>query len=196
MVQYFFIVTAPVFLSAAIYLAFGRLVQLLAPSSPPIRPRALFLTFLAFDIVTTIIQIAGAASIGTAESNGRDPTTANNVLLAGLAIQVASFLVFLGIYVFCIARFQSLPKQEDAAAGLAKKCRQLLFVLLVLAVLVELRTVFRLAETAQGVFGSLSSNEPFFAGLEYVPIILVVIGMVWLSWELANVQRPVTDQIS
>ena len=52
--------------------------------------RLLFWTFLACDIVTTIIQIAGAASIGAAESNGNSPKTANNVLIAGLAIQVQS----------------------------------------------------------------------------------------------------------
>lgn len=50
----------------------------------------LFWTFLACDIVTTIIQIAGAASIGAAESNGKSPKTANDVLIAGLAIQVQS----------------------------------------------------------------------------------------------------------
>lgn len=88
MVQYFFIVTAPVFISAAIYLAFGRLLKHVAGDQAPVSPRAVFSIFLAFDIVTTIIQIAGAASVGSAESNDKDPTPANNALLAGLAVQV------------------------------------------------------------------------------------------------------------
>lgn len=55
-VQYFFIVVAPVFLAAAIYFAFGRLI-LLVGSASPVRPRLIFGIFLAFDIVTTIIQV-------------------------------------------------------------------------------------------------------------------------------------------
>ena len=46
---------------------------------------------------------------------------------------------------------------------------------LVLAtLLVYLRTCFRLAETAQGLFGYLSSHEGFFGGLEFAPIVLAV----------------------
>lgn len=47
------------------------------------------------DVITTLVQVAGAALIGTAESNlyqGKPtpitPEQANNILLAGLALQV------------------------------------------------------------------------------------------------------------
>lgn len=49
------------------------------------------------DVVTTIIQVAGAASLGTAESNlyqGKSvsltPEQANKILIAGLALQVSA----------------------------------------------------------------------------------------------------------
>jgi hypothetical protein len=56
------------------------------------------IVFIAIDSVTTVIQIVGAALIGVAESkNSRGETSsltskqANNILLAGLALQVSLF---------------------------------------------------------------------------------------------------------
>lgn len=128
-----------------------------------LKPKTILVTFILFDVVTTIIQVAGAALIGVAESNGNDPKTANDILLAGLAIQVASFAFFFVILVRFI-----LSKKRRGGNGI------MLGVLVVTSVLVELRTIFRLIETSQGVFGYLSTHEVFFGCLEYLPIILAV----------------------
>lgn len=40
--------------------------------------------------------------------------------------------------------------------------------------LIFLRTIFRLAETAQGVFGYLSTHEVFFGTLEFTPVVVGV----------------------
>ncbi|KAK9866144.1 hypothetical protein WJX84_010654 [Apatococcus fuscideae] len=96
MCQYFFIVVALVFFAAAIYLALSwLLLGVSGRHKPPVSPRLILIIFVCFDIVCTIIQVAGAASIGTAESNDQDPSPANDVLIMGLAIQVAAFLDFL-----------------------------------------------------------------------------------------------------
>ncbi len=96
MCQYLFIVVAPVFFAAAIYLALSwLLLGVSGRHKPPVSPRLILIIFVCFDIVCTIIQVAGAASIGTAESNDQDPSPANDVLITGLAIQVAAFLDFL-----------------------------------------------------------------------------------------------------
>ena len=119
------------------------------------------------------MQIAGAALIGSAESNHKDPTTPNNILLAGLAIQVFAFGVFLVL--LCITIWRSRLHQSEANPWPSSKQAQLmLLALLTASLLVELRTIFRLIETAQGVFGYLSSHEPFFGCLEYLPVILAV----------------------
>ena len=55
--------------------------------------KAILDIFITADVVSTIIQVAGAALIGSAESGSRSLTTPNNILLAGLAFQIFSFLV-------------------------------------------------------------------------------------------------------
>lgn len=126
------------------------------------------------DVVTTIIQVVGAALIGVAESarfgNGSSRITsdqANDILLAGLATQTASFLAFLILLGLCIWR----SARTFTAAHLPKQFSLLLFLA---SLLVFLRTTFRLAETAQGVFGYASSHEALFGTLEYLPVILAV----------------------
>ena len=166
MLQYFFIVVAPVILAIAIYVCLSRLISLVgARYSPLLKPRTILIIFLTCDVVATIMQIAGAAMIGAAESNGKSSETPNNILLAGLAFQVFSFAIFMGLLSkFIISAWKPLGK-----------VRVFTIVLAVAALLVWIRTIFRLVETAEGVLGYLSSHEVFFGVLEFAPIVVAVL---------------------
>ncbi|KAI9805858.1 MAG: hypothetical protein M1825_000472 [Sarcosagium campestre] len=164
-VQYFMIVVAPVFFSAAIYTILTILVNAIGRQYSPLPPRALLITFIGCDIVATVVQVAGAALIGSAESNRKDPTTANNILLAGLAFQVFTFALFIALLAIFLWRVRKVASTT---------LRPFTVALVVATLLVYLRTCFRLAETAQGLMESLSSKEVFFGCLEFAPIIVAV----------------------
>jgi len=170
--QYFFIVTAPVFLSAGIYAVLSVLINRVGPRYSPIPPKLGLWIFITSDVVTTIIQILGAALIGHAEANNRNPTTGKNILLAGLCFQVFSFLIFL-ILVFLFIR-------KSLKVAWQKGRRGFLVAFVTATILVYLRTCFRLAETAQGVKKYLFTHEVFFAGLEFAPIAGAVV--LFLGW--------------
>ena len=123
--------------------------------------------FVTADVVTTVIQIVGAAMIGARTSKHRDPTTANNILLTGLAIQLMCFIIFLGLYAKFVV---GLVK-----GGLFRKKLPFILALATSSLLVFLRTLFRLAETSQGVFGYLSSHEAIFGSLEFAPTVVTVL---------------------
>ena len=180
-IQYFFIVVAPVLFSAAIYVAFGRLLEVWR-EHVPVSPRTVLIIFLLIDIVTTLLQVAGASLIGSLESSNKDPKSGNDILLAGLAIQVASFAIFLALYLFVISRLPRDNKLLSAEEIPRMRAQWWAFLfLLVIASLVELRTCFRLAETAQGVGGYLSYHEVFFGCLEFTPVALAAAGLVLLQ---------------
>lgn len=61
-----------------------------------------------------------------------------------------------------------------------------LVVLYVTSLLIFLRTVYRLAETAEGVWGIASSYEWLFGLLEFAPVIVAV--LMWLV-------RPLTVEM-
>jgi hypothetical protein len=146
------------------------------------------------DVTTTIVQVVGAALIGVAESarfssssSKLSSAQANDILLAGLAMQVRSqplplrltchnaphhpqtftYFAFLILVAMCIFR----SERTFSAAHLPKTFSVLVFLS---ALLLLLRTTFRLAETAQGVFGTASSSETLFGCLEYAPVILTL----------------------
>ena len=164
-VQYFFIVVAPVFFSAAIYAVVSILINTYGREYSPIPPKAVLAIFITCDVIATIVQIAGAALIGVAYSNRKDPTTPNNILLAGLAFQVFSFALFL-----CVLTWVLLKARQSPVAV----SHSFLAALLVATLAVYLRTCFRLAETAEGLMQFLSTHEAFFGCLEFVPIFIAV----------------------
>ncbi|KAL8673193.1 MAG: hypothetical protein Q9168_002385 [Polycauliona sp. 1 TL-2023] len=176
-VQYFFIVVAPVLISASIYVCLSKLMRwadnvgFKTQLGFLLQPKLLLWVFITADVVTTVIQVVGAALIGVAESNKKSPVTANNILLAGLAIQTAAFILFLYLYFEFVLQISRDAGMRAVHFGFI---RPLLLSIGVSSLLVLLRTAFRLAETSQGVFGYASSHESLFGSLEFAPIITAV----------------------
>lgn len=175
-VEYFFVVTAPVLMSAAIYVCLSRLVNwavaegLETEHRAWLRPRLILWGFVACDVVTTVAQVVGAALVGTAESNRESPTVANDILIAGLAFQTFAFSVFLGLFIRITIIFY---KDVGLAPKLVDK-RSFFIALATASTLVYIRTIFRLVESAQGVFGYLSTHELLFGILDFAPIVVAV----------------------
>lgn len=165
--NYFFIVTAPVFLAAGIYTILSALIPRMGREHSFLPPKLVLWFFITSDVIATVIQITGAALIGVRESNREDPTDANNILLGGLAYQVFS----LGVFVVLSATFLYRARRSIHGSRLT------LFTAAfgVATLLVYLRTCFRLAETAQGLGGHLSSHEIYFACLEFAPVALAAL---------------------
>jgi hypothetical protein len=180
-VQYFFIIVAPVFISASIYVCLSKVIQWAVVEGFHLGPfqgrqKIILWVFVTFDVVTTIAQIVGAALIGSAESSSRSPKVPNHIVLGGLAVQTFAFTVFLVLFGILIA---TLWREKDLRPRL-RSIGQFIVALEVASILVYLRTNFRLAETSQGVFGYLSRHEAFFGSLEFAPIVCaIVILAVW-----------------
>ena len=63
-IQYFFIVVAPVMFSAAIYTVVSVLINTYGREHAPLSPKLVLGVFITCDIVATIVQVAGAALVG------------------------------------------------------------------------------------------------------------------------------------
>ncbi|KAK0563553.1 hypothetical protein OC861_004739 [Tilletia horrida] len=180
-IQYFFIVVAPVFLAAALYWALSVIIRSRPAyrSLSPLGPRMLIAVFVIFDVLTIFAQVVGAAFIGASESqSGRgkvpfiSPDNANNIVIAGLAVQAAAFLVFLLIFVFFFVRLYG----KNSPITASERPNPKMFVtILVAGVLIYMRTLFRLAESAQGLISQISRNQALFGVFETMPIMLTVL---------------------
>ena len=73
-VQYFMIVVAPVFISASIYVCINKLIAWAKSFGYKadhwwLAPKVVLWGFVTVDVLTTILQIAGAALVGSSQSN-------------------------------------------------------------------------------------------------------------------------------
>ncbi|WVR05323.1 hypothetical protein IAU60_002337 [Kwoniella sp. DSM 27419] len=188
--QYFLIVVAPVLFSAAIYLSLSLAARGYVGGERllVLRPKLVLAFFVSADVICTIVQVAGAALIGTSESarvrgepSRVSPEQANNILIAGLAVQCFSFTCFLVILSIAITRVarSTYVKSTGIEVAAHQTLRKFLWVILATALLILLRTTFRLAESAQGFFGFASTHESLFGTLEYLPVILTL--MLWAA---------------
>lgn len=164
--NYFFIVTAPVFLAAAVYTILLAMMTRIGRDYS-LRPKLLLWFFIVSDIIATVTQVAGAALVGVAYSRRKDPTTPNNILLGGLAYQVFS----MGTFVILSLVFLILARVSIREAGMSTFS----VVFGIATIAIYLRTCFRLAETAQGLEGELQHNEVYFACLEFAPVALAAL---------------------
>ena len=163
--QYFCIVVAPVFFSAAIYTIINVMINRTGREYAPLPPKVILGIFIACDVVATVIQILGAALVGKAYSSGTNPDTPNNILLAGLAFQVFSFAIFIIVLVLFLRRSRRVTSKQFKIFAAAT---------FIATLAVYLRTCIRLAETAEGLLKFLSTHEAIFGCLEFLPIILAV----------------------
>ncbi|GAA5834454.1 hypothetical protein JCM3766R1_005217 [Sporobolomyces carnicolor] len=190
--QYILIVLAPLLFQAALYVALSQALKRLDCTGRSLlhfNPKVLVIGLVVSDFCTISIQVIGAVLLGIAEKarygNGSSPITsksANDILLTGLCVQTASFVLFIILLILCIYRSAT----TFHAGYLPKK---LSLFLTFTSTLLLLRTTFRVAETAQsaenGPFGGASANEILFACLEYLPVILAV--AVWAAVSLDSV---------
>lgn len=171
--QYFLIVVAPVFISASIYVCISQLIRRASACGydttlrPWLNPKWILGGFITVDAVTTVLQIVGAALIGSFESKGKDPAKGNNILLAGLAMQSLALTVFISLVVL----LRISIGRDEATKALVKQRNTFIVALFAASFLIYFRTVFRLAETAQGVFGNASTHEVFFGTFEFAPVV-------------------------
>ncbi|KAF3407713.1 Sphingoid long-chain base transporter RSB1 [Talaromyces pinophilus] len=182
--NYFFIVTAPVFLAAGIYTILSILIRETTSGNrfSVVSPRLILGFFIASDVVSTVIQISGAVLVGIRESRRQDPAVANHILLGGLAYQVFAMSIFIVLSATFVLRARHALKSEGLSAFAA--------VFLLSTLMAYLRTVFRLAETAEGLFGKLATHEMFFGCLEFAPIALVALLLeVWHPGRCIGLRR-------
>jgi hypothetical protein len=120
--NYFFILTAPVFLGAGISTVLSVLIDRLLDRGEDgdgsngskgrrrrgytlllLPPRVILAVFVSSDVVATLTQVPGAAIVGAKGGKREDPDMSNDILLGGLAWQVFSmgvFVLVLGFFVW------------------------------------------------------------------------------------------------
>ncbi|KAI0450074.1 RTA1-domain-containing protein [Xylaria acuta] len=171
-IQYSVITFAPVFTTAAIYVCIGRIADYLGRGKFNIRPRLYARVFIPNDIFALLIQASGGG-VSFSETPPADGgvSTGQSIIITGLVIQVVSltifFVLFMGVIwpsdLFRTKRAEPLDRED-------KRVKKFIILISIAIILIVGRSVFRVAEFSEGIFGSLGHNEPLFIVLDGFPI--------------------------
>lgn len=85
----------PAFLSAAVYLCLGRIIVVYGEHFSRLKPRTYSVLFISCDVLALVLQAIGGGIASSTDIGSSTQQTGINIMIAGLATQVASMFLFL-----------------------------------------------------------------------------------------------------
>ncbi|GAO50150.1 hypothetical protein G7K_4284-t1 [Saitoella complicata NRRL Y-17804] len=173
-IQSLFILLAPSLFAATIYMLLGRLIIALKAQKLSLVPvRWLTKIFVVGDVISFLMQGGGGGIQAQARTDPDNYDRGAKIILGGLFVQ----LIFFGLFVVVTGLFHHrLNKQAYAPAP----ARKLLCSLYLTSGLILIRSIFRIAEYAQGSDGYLISHEVFLYLFDGLCMFGVLVSFNWL----------------
>ncbi|KAI8187379.1 Sphingoid long-chain base transporter RSB1 [Colletotrichum sp. SAR 10_70] len=145
-------ILGPTLISAALCQVLPHVVALYGLGIGFTRPRVAGLSLVFALLLVVALEIAGvvAAVFGL---GGVQSTT---ILLAGLGVQIAALLLFIGLYLWFT---QKIPDPKHIAVYQQPRFRHFVKIMPPLAVVLIAHTIYRLVEYGEGLGGPLTRTE-------------------------------------
>jgi hypothetical protein len=198
-----YIVLSPIFICAALYWQLKHLVILLLPPGPRqkvlgLGPRWLGRVFITSDVLSFLTQGAGSGIASAGNWEGTEKEIGEGVLIGGLALQLATFTVYLGFLGVVLKRVG-----RNKGPGTSREVKKVLVGMGVASVLVQvstlwlfmlldvggtakvdanagqIRTLFRLVEFALGIDGYPFQHEWCLYVFESAPMVIALTALAW-----------------
>ncbi|OQD66765.1 hypothetical protein PENPOL_c004G02541 [Penicillium polonicum] len=158
--QSLLLLIAPAFFAASIYMILGRSITSTGHDQLSlIRVKWLTKIFVCGDVISFLAQCAGGGFLSSAKSQSKI-TLGQNIIIAGLFIQIA----FFGFFVVTAGVFHyRLSKCNDCSpkSAIAVPWMKCLYVLYTASLFIMIRSIFRAVEYITGTNGPLMSTEVY-----------------------------------
>ncbi|RMZ81940.1 hypothetical protein DV737_g2305, partial [Chaetothyriales sp. CBS 132003] len=180
-VQTVMILVAPAVMAAACYMSFGRVTIWVVPKEFQtvkhlwVPPRRVTPVFVGCDVLSFFVQVVGGSMVAGANTPSK-ANTGKNVVLVGLALQLATF----GFFVFASIRLNVLLRGQLRNVPLPKERNWQMFlnVVNVANILILVRTLLRFIEFTMGTSNYLTNNEWFFYCFDSALMFLVALTFI------------------
>jgi len=163
MAQLATLILGPAHLLGAIYIIFGRVVELLGPKYSRLNPTRYSLIFTACDTLSTLLQVTGGTLASRRNAN---PDSGSRLMLIGFGIQLATLLAFSVCAIEFSYRYsKDIPvnSSKDSYRGPFSKGVKFTNLALTVAMLcLTTRIVYRLTALAGGWNGKAMHQEMLF----------------------------------
>ncbi|KAK4629469.1 Efflux pump himE [Fulvia fulva] len=188
---------APAFYSAGIYYTLKHICLTFGAGFSRLRPGLYTWVFISCDVFSIVLQAAGGATASASEDE-KVLKIGDNIMIAGLATQVATMLAF-GLFAadYCFAIYRNRAHLNPATATLRRQMKFKLFcaALWLAYSVILIRCAYRLAELAKGwgPQNDILRNQRLFVGLDSVmcAIASVVLNVWHPGWSFPEEERDV-----
>ncbi|ORY42468.1 RTA1 like protein [Rhizoclosmatium globosum] len=173
------IILGPTLIAATQYVMLEKIIHFSYPSASPIRHYLITRIFVVSDVITFIVQCGGSAFLVAASTSPSQVTLGTNILLAGIGLQMASFLAYLAIAIVFYKRATVLESDgEPSPSELSANWKRLFFTLMVSGGAVCVRSLFRIVEFANGFDGPIASNENYMYVFDFGMMVVAMLAFV------------------
>lgn len=196
--QYVLVLLAPILYAAAIYMFLGRLMRVSGhPELSFIRINWITKIFVAGDVLCFLVQAFGGASIATLVNSDKPiseiqhrENIAENVILAGIGLQVLFFLMF----ALCAVIFHIRVSRPQFAKTVDPTIRLnlLLYTLYACSLLVTVRNIYKVVEYKTGTDGYLQTNE--WPGYAFDVALMALVQGITVYWYSADTKARLTGK--
>ncbi|KAG4443364.1 hypothetical protein IFR05_001153 [Cadophora sp. M221] len=171
-IQALLILLAPILFAASVYMILGRLIRATKAESYSLIPvKWLTKIFVGGDVLCFLIQAGGGAVLSGADTKSAR-NLGQNLILAGLIIQIVVFCVFLMVAMVFDRRVRRKPTGSTPDSGISLS--RFMIMLYGVSGLITFRNLFRVIEYAMGSDAYLLQNEwPIYA-FDGTPMIAVL----------------------
>lgn len=166
LIQITTLIIGPVFVTAALYVLLGIFIILLGRESSLLSARMYAIVFMTCDIISLVVQAVGGAMASSGSSNGEDPKTGTDIMIAGVVFQLIAMTIFAGLAMDFMRRSIKL--------GIPQEYYKILAALFISLAAIYARSVFRTVELAQGWTGYLMEHESYFIALDGSLMVIAV----------------------
>jgi hypothetical protein len=188
-ISFLMILLAPVFMAGVIYVLFGRIVFWVMPPEARtmknlwVPARFVTLIFVAFDVLSILLQAIAGVVITSVDDNTEDPQSrldlGRALGLIGVAVQLGGF----GLFTIIAVRFHFVSRKADPnfarynmeTFGINKSWQKLLYAINFSCLMILIRSCFRMAEFAEGPDGVLYSAEWYIYVLDITPVAIAAL---------------------
>lgn len=178
LVQIICLTLAPAFFMGGVYFLLAKFAMIYGAGVSRLRPMWYSYIFVSCDLISIILQAIGGGMAAMALQDNKDTDPGTNIMVAGLAVQVASMSLFIGFCVDFMIRVRRTAKAgiefEPKYAHIRsnKLFRPFLYAIGVCTILIYARCIYRMAELAEGWSGYLILHEVYFLVLEALIVFL------------------------
>ncbi|KOS43940.1 hypothetical protein ACN38_g5113 [Penicillium nordicum] len=177
-IQTLLLLIAPALMAASIYMILGRIILLTdGEVHAIIKRRWLTKTFVLGDVLSLFLQSSGGSVLSGASDKNNLMTIGQNVIIAGLFVQVfffGTFIVVAGLFHHRMLRAPTAASHKPSV-----QWQKYLITLYVVSVLIWIRSAFRVIEYLEGNAGSIMRHEAYIFIFDATLMFLV---MAWMNW--------------